>query len=164
MRWQDDPLLAEAEGERRAHMRLVRSAVLWVPPAVVLLGAFLFFTYDRVTGPEYGATWFLVVVLGFLGFLFGFQAMQPVLDLIGGTREVSGFVTRRWSRTDSLVLRSHYVRLETGNIFRIDPPFHLETKTGDYLSIRFYPHSAMVVEMKKVPPPEGVEPPVLMSM
>lgn len=163
MRWQDDPLLVEAEGERRAHMRLVRSAVLWVPPAVALLGALLFFTYDRATGPEYGATWFLVGVLAFLALLVGFQAMQPVRDLAGGTREVSGFVTRRWSRTDSLVLRSHYVRLET-KIFRIEAPFHLEVKTGDYLSIRFYPHSAMVVDMKKVPPPEGVEPPVLMSM
>ena len=41
MRGQDDALLAEAEGERRAHTRLVRAAVLWVPPAVVLVGALL---------------------------------------------------------------------------------------------------------------------------
>ncbi|MBI5948481.1 MAG: hypothetical protein HY875_10105 [Chloroflexi bacterium] len=164
MRWQDDPLLAQAEGERRAHMRLLRSAAIWSPPALVLLGALLYFTYDRVTGPEHGATWFLVGVLVFLSFLVGFQAMQPILDLIEGTREVSGFVLRRWSRTDSLVLRSHYVRLETKNIFRVDPPLHLEVKAGDYLKVRFYPHSALVVQLEKVAPPEDAEPPALASL
>ncbi|MGI8925446.1 MAG: hypothetical protein ACR2HN_02220 [Tepidiformaceae bacterium] len=149
--WRSDPLLEEAELHRQARARLIRSAVIWTPPAAAAVGALVFFIVDRITGPNYGATWFLVGVLTFLGSLFAFQASQAWRDLAGEPEEMTGLVTRRWSRTDSLVVRSHYIRV-ANKIFTIQRDLHGDVMAGDNVSLKFYPHSAIVISVKRVDP------------
>jgi hypothetical protein len=153
--WEDDPVIREARSEQRARMRVLRTAMLWTPLAVVTLAALLFFTFDRIVGPDHGSTWFLVGVLSFLLFLFGFQSLQALLDLFAKPHAVEGYVTRRWSRTDSFVVRTHYIRLEPKHIFAIQRDLHGDVRPGDYLAVRFFKRSAVVISVRKVEPPQG---------
>lgn len=144
-----DPIVQRANQERRARNSIIRNAIIWLPLFLVTGGALLFFVADIVVGGGRG-TWFLIVVLSILAFLFGYQGIQSTLDLIYGDTTTEGRVTRRWARTDSLVIRSHYIRLDRKKIFRIDNLYHGETKEGDYVRVRYYPHSAVVIEVEKL--------------
>jgi hypothetical protein len=144
-----DPLVQRAHQERRARNSLIRSAVIWLPLFAVSGGALLYFGFDKLTGGDSG-TWFLLVVLSILSFLFGYQGIHALLDLIQGDTTTEGFVIRRWARTDSLVMRSHYIRLDSREIFRIDNLYHGEAKAGDYVRVRYYPRSAVVIELERV--------------
>lgn len=144
-----DPLIQRAHQERRARNSIVRSAVIWLPLFAVTGGALVYFFIDKVTGGTQG-TWFLLVVLSILTFLFGYQGIHALLDLLHGEATTEGLVVRRWARTDSLVMRSHYIRLDNKEIFRIDNLYHGEAKAGDYVRIRYYPRSAVVIELERL--------------
>jgi hypothetical protein len=156
MNWQDDKELFAAQMRRHARTRLFRSAIIWTPLFVVSGSALVFFTVDRAfLGGDRGGTWFLVVVLSILTVLFGFQSIQALLDVFGHTRELTGQVIRRWSRTDSLVVRSHYIRMDTKQIFQVDRTLHGDVAEGDWLRLEYYPHTAILITVDKVPPPEN---------
>lgn len=152
MNWKDDPQLQAALAESRVRSSLMRSAIIWTPLFLAALVAFLFFAFDEATGGDRGS-WFLVGLLTVFSVLLGFQALQPLLDLFGEPAEVSGVVVRRWSRTDSLVVRSHYIRIER-KIFRIDRDLHGDLAEGDNIRVRYYPHSAAVIAVERLAPPE----------
>lgn len=153
MNWQNDLEIAADLEAARARGRLIRSVALWGPVFAVTASALVFFFIDRLAmGGDHGGTWFLVGFLALLSFLFGFQAAQAVLDLSGGLQEATGTVTRRWSRSDSLVMRSHYIRLDNKRILRIGAEFHTGIREGDHLRVKFYPHSALVVWAERVTP------------
>jgi len=158
MTWENDPLFQKAEQERRIRVGLIKSALLWTPLFLVAGGAFLFFLGDMLFGAERG-TWFLVVVLAILSFLLGYQSIHTLLDLAYGDAEITGHVTRRWSRSDSLILRSHYIRVDRNKIFRIERAYHDDVKEGDYVRVRYYPRSTVVIECEKLPDPAADEAP-----
>ena len=154
MNWQADPEIQRNIQEAAVRGRLLRSTLIWGPPFIVSLGSWLFFTYDRIFGgPDYGSTWFLVIVLTVLTGLFGFQAIQSFLDYIGKTRQYTGVVTRRWTRSDSLVLKTHYLRVDK-LIFRGDELILDVIQEGDYVEASYYPRSAVLVwvEKREAPP------------
>jgi hypothetical protein len=146
--WQSDPEVMRAAAERRARMSLIRTSVFWVPIFLVTAGALLFFAFEQATGGERGS-WFLVGVLVLLSTLFGFQGLQSFFDLFTKPRVATEMVTRKWSRTDSLVIRSHYVRMGRKLIFRMHKDLHGDFKPGDWVTVRYYPHSATVIEAWK---------------
>jgi hypothetical protein len=152
--WENDPVYQKAEQERRIRGSLIRSALLWTPLFLLVGGAFAFFLGDMLFGSQRG-TWFLVVVLAILSFLLGYQSIHNLLDLVHGDTEMTGRITRRWSRSDSLVLRSHYIRVERKQIFRIERAYHDDVKEGDYVRVRYYPRSAVVIECEKLPDPDA---------
>lgn len=153
MNWADDPEIQRVRRERAVRMGILRTALIWTPFFLVTGGAFLFFLYDQVLGEERG-TWFLVIVLGGFATLFGFQSLQAVFDLFGQPRERRGVVTRRWARSDSFVFRTHYVRIG-GHILRGDRDLLMDVKAGDEVVVRYYPHSAVIVGLEKVPRASG---------
>lgn len=159
MNWQDDPEIQQQLRERGVRNGIVRTAVIWTPFFLLSLGTFLYFLVDLLTGGNKG-TWFLIVVLGLFTTLFGFQSIQALLDLRSKPREVDDVVTRRWTRTDSLVMKSHYVRLGAGQILRGDPVTLAEIREGDRVVARFYPHSAVLVACERIiePLPETSTP------
>jgi hypothetical protein len=159
MNWRDDPQIAAEIQQRGVRGRLIRSAVLWTPLFVATVGATVWFLIDTAfLGGDHGGTWVLVVVLAVLATLFGFQSIQSLLDLRSKPIEESGWVTRRWSRSDSLVMRSHYLRLGK-RILRGDVDLLANIKEDDWVDVTFYPHSAVIVWVEKAIPPEGEEPP-----
>lgn len=154
MGWIDDPAIQEQLAASRARSGITRSAIVWTPIFVAVAFAFLFFLVDETRGGDRG-TWFLVVVLGVLTLLFGFQSVQALRDLRAGTGELEGTVVRRWTRSDSLVIRSHYIRME-GKILRGER-FLLEgVEAHDRVRVRYYPHSGVIAALERLPslPPE----------
>lgn len=156
MNWQDDSELMARQMRSHARFRLMRSAVIWTPLFVLAGSALVFFTVDRAFyDGDRGGTWFLVVVLTIFTVLFGFQSIQALLDLLGEPQTMTGRVVRRWSRTDSLVVRSHYIRMDTKQIFQVDRVLHGEVAEGDVLTLEYYPHSAILIALEKIPPEEN---------
>lgn len=155
MNWQDDPEIVRMSHHGSVRGRLLRSVLLWGPFFIASLAGLLFFTFDRAfLGGDHGGTWFLVIVLLILTVLFGFQAIQSFLDYIGDPKVETGFVGRRWSRSDSLVIKAHYIRLEK-MILRGDQMILDGIREGDYVEATFYPHSAVLIWVEKKEPPEG---------
>jgi hypothetical protein len=138
---------------RSVRGKLLRSAIIWGPLFLITLAGTLFYTADILfMDRENGGTWVLVTIVAILAVLFGFQAVQSVLDFFEKPRTERGYVTRRWARSDSLVVRSHYMRLER-KILRGDAFLLAEIKEGDYVEATFYPHSAVLVWVEKRPEP-----------
>ncbi len=156
MDWQTDPYLARLEKERRARNNVIRTAVIWMPLFLLVFAGLVWAVFDRVTGGG-TSTWFLVGVLGIISFLFGFQGIQALRDLIGGERTVTGQVTRRWTRRDSFVLKSHYIRLDNKQIFLIDDAFHGDVREGDLVEVRHYPHTSVVIDCERLEQPGDKE-------
>ncbi len=152
--WADDPLLADELRARRVRNGIVRSAVLWTPFFLALLAATLFFLFDRVTGGGHGGTWFLVVVLAIITGLFGFQSIQALQDLRTKPIDAVATVGRRWSRSDSLVMKSHYIRLTSGQILRGDVVTLAGVKEGDRVRLTYYPHTAVIARLDRLPAEE----------
>lgn len=153
MTWQDDPEIQKQTRLRSVRGKLLRSTIIWGPLFLLTLFGTLFYTVDILfLDREYGATWVLVTILGILALLFGFQAIQSLLDFFDKPRVERGYVTRRWARSDSFVVRSHYMRLEN-KILRGDAYLLADIKEGHYVEATFYPHSAVLVWVDKVPEP-----------
>ncbi|MGE3074726.1 MAG: hypothetical protein AB7N24_01245 [Dehalococcoidia bacterium] len=158
MNWQDDPMLARERYHSGVRNRLLRSLVIWGPLFLAAAAGLIFFTIDRAfLGGDHGGTWFLVVVLAILTTLFGFQSIQSLLDLIGEPEKLTGTVTRRWARSDSFVIKTHYIRVGK-NILRGDQFVLDGIKEGDTVEATFYPKSAVLIWVEKQVPPAETEP------
>ena len=152
-RFENDPTIKRAVAERRVRNGLWRSAILWSPLFLLCGGAFIYFLFQQLFS-ENGEGWFLLVILGILSLLFGYQSVQSIRDLRGGKITAEGYITRHWSRTDSLVMRSHYLRLGTREIFRVDKVQHQLVKSGDYVPLDYSPATMIVVTVDKKEPPD----------
>ncbi len=153
MSWHDDPEVQKQVRLRSARGKLLRSVIIWMPLFLAALAGAVFYTADILfMDRKYDSTWVLVTVLTILAVLFGFQAIQSLLDFLDKPRTERGVVTRRWARSDSFVVRSHYMRLEK-RILRGDAFLLAEIREGDYVEATFYPHSAVLVWAHKVEPP-----------
>lgn len=162
MNWNHDSQLQLAMQEARVRRGLWINTIIWMPIFIIAFALLVFFVADLVLDLDKGGTVFLCVVLAILSGLFGFQGMQSVLDLAGKPKEITGWITRRWARSDSFVIKTHYIRIEK-NIFRVERALHGDVEEGDYVRVRFYPHSAVIIEIQKVAPPEGEEVPILLE-
>lgn len=149
--WYDDPEVQERERRLRVEAGLRRSAIIWTPVFVICAALFLFFLGDILFGDQ-RVTWFLIVVLAGLSSLFGFQAYQSLSDLRGTTKTTTGRVSRRWARSDSLILKSHYIRLGR-LILRGDELVLDRVKAGDLVEVEYYPHSSVILNLKRLPEP-----------
>jgi hypothetical protein len=158
MNWQDDPEIQQRRREHSVRMGVLRSALLWSPFFIASFGALLFFFFDLVTGGDRG-TWFLLVVLAIFSVLFGSQCLQAWFDLFGEPTTMTAEVTRRWTRNDSIVMRTHYVRIGK-TILRGDAVMLAEIKLGDTVNARFYKHSGVLVSIEKLPSPAVATPAV----
>jgi len=149
--WKDDPDIQQQMRERAVRNGLVRTVVIWSPLFLLTFAALLFFLVDVIVGGGRG-TWFLVAVLLLFSTLFGFQAIHALLDLFGEPHAETALVTRKWARNDSLVLRTHYIRLEGGQILHGERDLVGDLKAGDKVRVRYYRHSAVVVELERLKP------------
>ena len=157
MNWQDDPEIQRKMQQQQVRGRLLRSTLLWGPPFLASLAALIVFTADRLFIHDFGSTWFLVVVLSVFTVLFGFQAIQSFMDYIGDPIAEQGRVTRRWARSDSFVIKTHYIRLDK-QILRGDQFILDGIREGDWVEATYYPHSAVLVSVEKREAPAEEEP------
>jgi hypothetical protein len=66
------------------------------------------------------------------------------MDYFGEPKVERGTVTRRWSKNDSIVLKTHYVRIGK-RILRGDAYILDGIKEGDYIEVTFYPNAAVLI-------------------
>ena len=149
-----DPVVKRALALRRVRHGLWRSALFWTPLFLASAFGFVFFFFGELTGDD-GQGWVLPVILFGLGSLFGYQSVQSIRDLRGGVLTAEGTITRLWSRTDSVVMRSHYLRLERSEIFRVEKIQHQLLKKGDHVTLEYYPATMVVVTIERKEAPEG---------
>jgi hypothetical protein len=151
--WHDDPELEQAMRRNRVRGQILRSAIIWTPFFIAASGAFLFFFFDRAfLGGDHGGTWVLVIILLVLTILFGAQSVQSLMDLFAQPETERGIVTRRWSKSDSFVVKSHYMRMGS-KIFRGDAYLLADIRADDEVEATYYPHSALLVWVEKVKAP-----------
>lgn len=161
MNWQDDPILADEVSLQQVRAGLWRSVIIWTPPFLLAAAGFIFFVGDLITGGGRGGP-VIVVVVGILAFLFGHEAIQAMLDLRGEPEEIEDIVTQRWHRNDSIVIRTHYVRIGPKLILRGGAGILADIKEGQRVVVRYYTHSAIVIAIKPVRGEDPrSEPPVL---
>ena len=154
--WLDDPEIQAQLRRRSVRNGILRSAITWTPLFLACLGLFLFFLFDILTGGGRG-TIFLLVFLGVVTLLFGSQSIQSVIDLFSAPTTIEGLVTRRWAKMDSLVMRTHYVRIGK-TILRGDRDLLDGVAAGDRVSVQYYRHSAVVLDVQMIdqaPKPEA---------
>lgn len=149
-RWLEDEEIQREISANRARRSLIITAAVWTPLFIAAGGALLFFGFDVLANDgDRGGTWFMLVVLSILTFLFATQSVQALRDLAEGKRELVGRISRRWARSDSLVMRSHYIRIE-GKILRGDRMLLAVYAEGDIVSALYYPHSGVLASIERV--------------
>ncbi len=148
MNWEDDPELQAQIYEGRIRGGLIRSAALWTPCFLAVFGLLLFFLFDQLIGGGRGS-WFLVVILAVFSGLLGFQASQSLMDLRSAPVEATHVVVRRWSKSDSLVMRTHYMQLANKAILHGDKHILDGIKVEDTVVVRYYPHTGVILSVDK---------------
>lgn len=147
--WRSDPDIVEREHRRSVRAGIVRSAAIWTPIFAITFAGLLYFGIDRALG-DGRATWVLLTILIVLSALFGVQSYQTLSDLRGSTKTVTDRVSRRWTRSDSFIVRSHYIRLNRlilrGDVYVLD-----QVKAGDTVEVEYYPHTAIIVALQRLP-------------
>jgi hypothetical protein len=151
---------ADHQREAGIRRRILLTATWSTPLFIAVAGAWCFFLWDRLAGPEYGSTWFLMVVITIFVILFGVQSVSALRDLVGRPHEETAMVVRKWSKRDSFVFKSYYVRLER-KILRGDRDLLEDVRAGDVVEARYYPHSGLITALRKVDVPEEPAPPAL---
>ena len=130
---------------------VVRDAVLYTPLAVAGLGFLIWMLAVRLFGDR-EPSWVLFGVVTAVTLLVGFMSQASLRDLASGPKTVSGPITKKWRRTDSLFVRSHYFAVG-GKILHVDPVEYQLHNEGDSVSIRYYPHTGSVSSVEDVKEP-----------
>jgi hypothetical protein len=136
------------EGISAARRRLIRDAVIYTPVLVVTVavwGASL----AAVVSAGGGGGIFLLLLLTIVVFLAGFQSIQSLRDLRSSPVTSEGPVIRKWRRAEFLLFPAHYLYVNR-NIYKVPPLSYREVEQGDVVAVTHYPHTATVIEVKRV--------------
>lgn len=133
-----------------ARRSVLRNASIYTPLFVVTLGIFLALIIDRLTGGEGGGIIILVIV-GLVAVLLGFQSIEALRDLRTDLTETRGTLRRKWSRSDFIFWRSHYLQV-SDSVFSVQRIAHEILQPGDEVVIAHYPHTGAVESLARVRP------------
>ncbi len=133
-----------------ARRSVLRNATIYTPLFVVTLGIFLALIIDRLTGGEGGGIIILVIV-GLVAVLLGFQSIEALRDLRTDLTETRGTLRRKWSRSDFIFWRSHYLQVGD-SVFSVQRIAHELLQPGDDIVIEHYPHTGAVESLARVRP------------
>ena len=134
----------DPESLARAALRrgtVVYSALFLLDAAVIWLIA--------SSGPG-GPAIITLTIVGIVGLLLGYTALQHIRDLGGQLAESEGLVTRKWSRADFvIVMQSYYIMVERV-VYKLQPEDYIHLEEGMYVKIVHFPHSLNVVSVHEV--------------
>ena len=137
--------------------RIVRDALIYTPLFVLSAGLLALMLANVVDRAIIG-----MILLAGMAFLFGYQSVQSLRDLSAAPRTVTGVITRRWTKRDAFVAKSHYITVERA-IYRIPVESYLDLLERDTVTIVAYPHTGTVVSVERAARPD-VEQPVPSSV
>lgn len=134
------------EQRSAARASIIRTAVIYTPLLLAILagwGAALASVLEEGGGGGIP----LLVVLGLLALLVGFQSIQSLRDVWGEPRVTRGEIVRKWKRADLLVFPGYYFYVKK-TVFRVAPLIYHQLEEGDTVSVTHYPHTATVVTVE----------------
>ena len=123
--------------------RLIRDAIIYTPPFIF----FLIVIALMLAGVIGFAIFGLIILIG-LAFLFGYQSIQSLRDLLDRPRDVVGPIRRRWTKRDGFVVKNYYISVEKG-IYHIAVDDYMSLKVGDTVRVHAYPHTGTIVSVTK---------------
>lgn len=132
--------------------RLIRDAIIYTPIFLLCAAVLLLMLVGVIDRAIIG-----MVLLVIVTFLFGYQSIQTLRDLRERPKSFEGAVTRRWTKRDGFVVKSHYVAVNKA-IFRIPVDSYLDVKAGDSVRIEAYPHTGLVLRCERTGRPEPEAP------
>ena len=136
------------EGISTARRRLIRDAVIYTPVLLIAVVAWSA-SLAGVVDAGGGGGIFLLLLLTIVVLVAGFQSIQSLRDLRSSPVTSEGSVTRKWRRAEFLLFPAYYLYVNR-NIFKVPPLSYREVEQGDVVAVTHYPHTAMVVEVKRV--------------
>lgn len=125
-----------------ARRSVMRSAIIFTPIFLVLLVTLVAMIADRAGGGSGGSV-LLIIIVGLLTVLFGFQSITALRDLRTAPRETQGVVHRKWSRSEVIFWRSYYIGVGR-DIFRISALAYHMIETGNEVLIVHLTHTSAV--------------------
>jgi len=127
--------------------RVMRDALIYTPLFLVCVAGILLMVGSG------DPPWIGVFLVGVMAFLFGYQSIQSLRDLSSAPLTVEGPITRRWTKRDAFVSKSHYITVERG-IYRIGVEDHLDLLEKDSVRVVAYPHTGTVVSVERLARPD----------
>jgi hypothetical protein len=136
------------EGISAARHRLYRDAAIYTPILIIAVAAWGAALAGVVSAGGGGGI-FLLLLLTIVVFLAGFQSIQSLRDLRSSPVTSEGSVIRKWRRAELLLFPAYYLYVNR-SVFRVPPLSYREIEQGDVVAITHYPHTATVIEVKRV--------------
>ena len=102
---------------------------------------------DTLTGVLSGGRIVVLIIVGCIALLFGYQVVQSLRDLFSNVTETTGVVERRWSRNEFFLFRSSYIFVDR-DIFRLEPEQYIFVDVGDTVRVVHYPHTSTVASIE----------------
>jgi hypothetical protein len=133
--------------ERSARVTLIRDAAIYTPLSI----AGVVLTVLSAIG-VINAGGVLTVIEALLTLLFIYQATQALRDLRSPLLRTEGVVTRRWSRMDFFVTRSHYIAIGR-KIFNLPAADWYQVEENAQIALLHYPHTGTVARVERIPKP-----------
>lgn len=132
--------------ESQARAALFRSLLIYT---AFLCADVLVVYWIARTGASGGAFVTLSIV-GVVGLLLAYQAVQHWRDLRVPLAESVGVIQRKWSRADLIIaLQSHYVTVDR-TVFRVPPEMWINVDEGMYVKVVHFPNTLNVVSIHEV--------------
>ena len=134
------------EAHRAARSSLVRTALVFTPMFLLSLGGIGLVILNLVREGASGLI-FTLVLLALAASLTGYQSFQSLRDLRISPHVSRGVITRKWSRADLFIMRSHYIYVDR-SVFKVTPLIYAELEEGDSVSVTHYPHTSTVISVE----------------
>ncbi len=148
----------DGANERRARRALLRSALIWTPPFVLLTALTAFNLIRALEGNT--EVWIVAVLTGLIALLLAFSSLQALRDLFAIPIGTRGAIDRKWSKSDLFFLfPGHYVLVHQ-RIFRVPKATYRAMPDVDgWIDLLHYPYSNTVVDWRALTPSEIPLPP-----
>ncbi|MDP9235833.1 MAG: hypothetical protein M3P30_00290 [Chloroflexota bacterium] len=106
--------------------------------------------YIAVNGDSGGA-YVTLSVVGAVGLLLAYQAVQHLRDLNAPLAESEGAIVRKWTRADLIIaMQSYYITVDRV-VFRVPPDDYIHLSEAMYVKVVHFPNTLTVVSVHEAP-------------
>jgi xanthosine utilization system XapX-like protein len=118
---------------------------------LALFGVDLLVVYYIVANGDSGGAYVTLSIVGLVGLLLAYQALQHVRDMSAPLAESEGPITRKWTRADLIVaMQSYYITVDR-TVFRVKPEDYLDLTEAMYVKVVHFPNTLTVVSVHEAP-------------
>lgn len=130
--------------ERATRRRLVGSAIIYATLFALALAVAVLSVARILDGGI-----ILDGLASLVALLLGYQAIQTVRDLYADPVRAEGPIGRHWSKTDFILMHSHYISLRR-TIFSISVEEWFDLDEGALVGITYFPHTNTVISVERL--------------